>query len=187
MGIFETAIFYTLIGAAVAFAAMLVERDRSPARRAATFALTLVFWPVFAPFLLSMRSRPPVQRPEGPLDRRIASTEADLIAAMQRIRGVAEAVLAPEIDRVRHLAIALHGMAKRLGEMDRLLETPEFSVSRAEALLAELEDKVKDRDDPRLSSVRSRLRNIERLRGMRAKAADDLERALYKMEEMSSQ
>lgn len=199
MGVLETAIFYLVIGAAIAFSSLLIEREQTHAKRAALFAGTLIFWPAFAPFLfnrvtarpkdaeLAPAPRAPETANDSPLDRRIASTEAELLASMERLHGVAETVLAPELARVRKLAVALHGMAKRLAEMDRLLETPEFSAARAEALLAELEAKVKDRDDARLLSVRARMRNIERVRAMRVKTADELERAIFKMEEMSSQ
>lgn len=182
MGILETAIFYLFIGVAVAFASLLIEREARPVKRGLLFVGTLIFWPLFAPFLLSRRAAPPESGPD-PLARRIASTEAELIAALGRVRFAGEA----DRDRVRKLAVALSAMAKRLSEMDRLLETPEFSATRAEALLAELEAKVKDREDTRLSSVRARLRNIERVRAMRSKTGDDLERALFRMEEMSSQ
>lgn len=197
MGVLETAIFYLVIGAAVAFSSLLIEREKTRLERAVLFAGTLIFWPAFAPFLFGrVFAEPKAPRAtaatapaehDSPLDRRIASTEGELLASMERLHGVAETVLAPELARVRKLAVALHGMAKRLLEMDRLLETPEFSAARAEALLAELETKVKDRDDARLLSVRARMRNIERVRAMRAKTADELERAIFKMEEMSSQ
>jgi hypothetical protein len=109
------------------------------------------------------------------------------MGALSRLDGIAEDVLAPEIERVRGLAAALHSMAKRLKEMDRLLDTPEFSRSRAEALARELEAKGLAVDDPRKESVGARMRNIDRLAGMRARLAEELDRALFKMEEMSSQ
>jgi hypothetical protein len=193
MGVKETALIYLLIGLAMAAASILLEAERSLYARSSLFLGTLFFWPVFAPFILSRERAPlapPVKRalpPMSPIESRIAATEKELVSALQRMRGVAEAVLSPELDRVRSLSVGLKNMAQKLGEMDALLATPEFSAIKAGNVLRELKEKVDDPDDGRVRSVEARLRNIERLRGMRTKTADDLERALYKMEEMSSQ
>lgn len=68
-----------------------------------------------------------------------------------------------------------------------LLATPEFDASRAAVLLAELSGRVTDRHDLRESSLRTRLRNIEKLQALRAHTAEILERSLLKLEELSSQ
>ena len=100
---------------------------------------------------------------------------------------MAEEVVAPEVARVHGLAGSMTAMEQRVREMDALLATSEFDAAAAGAALAQLEARGLAEDDPRLESVRSRLRNIDRLRQMRNRTGDDLERIVLRLEEMSSQ
>jgi hypothetical protein len=189
MSITGTAIIYLILGAVVAIATLLRENEASRSKRAAGLIITLIFWPIFLPFLLGRPGASSVAAP-GPrteIDQRIDAVEDNLLGALSRLHGIAEDILAPEVERVRGLAGALHGMGRRLIEMDRLLATPEFSKTRTEALATELEERSVQEDDPRRESLRARAKNIDRLTAMRARLSEDLERALFKMEEMSSQ
>jgi hypothetical protein len=192
MGITGTAIIYLLLGAVVAIAALLKDRGPADSTRIGGFLLALIFWPILLPFFLAHPSASgtrstPRAGPRTETEQRIDAVEESLLGALSRLEGVAEDVLAPEVERIRGLAVALHGMARRLLEMDRLLETPELSTSRAEGLARELVAKGVSADDPRCESIRARLKNIERLAQMRGRLSEDLERALFKMEEMSTQ
>jgi hypothetical protein len=121
------------------------------------------------------------------LPARVGAIQAQLLTGLGGLRGVAEEILAPELARVRGLDGALAQMEQRLTEMDALLATPEFDPAAAQAALAALEARGVAEDDPRRQSLRARLRNIERLRGMRTRTSEDLERVVLKLEEMGSQ
>jgi hypothetical protein len=185
MGIRETSLIYFLVGAVVAVALVIRSDEASRPRRALVGAAGLVFWPLFAPVLLGGKGRGSLSG--NAFDARIRGAEAQLISALSRIRGVAEDVVAPEVARVHGLAGAMTAMEQRLREMDVLLATAEFDAGAAGAALARLEERGLAEDDPRLESLRSRLRNIDRLRQMRNRTGDDLERIVLKLEEMSSQ
>ena len=70
--------------------------------------------------------------------------------------------------------------------MDRLLTSPEFDATKARARLAELRGQGLGDDDPRVGSLRMRVRNIDRLTALRDRTAELLERTLLKMEELNS-
>jgi DNA repair ATPase RecN len=185
MGVTGTLIVYAIIGCSVG-AATLLQRDG-----VAGALLAAAFWPMFLPLLLA-RSRAPAEHVfeppvvVGEIDERIAANEARLCSALTKLEGIALEVLEPEIARVHGLARALRAMAKREREMEELLATPELSIERAKALLEDLAARNGQGDDTRLESVRARMKNIERLAAMKRRYGDELERALLKMEEMSS-
>ena len=172
MGFAGTALVYALIGIAVGIALAMQER-----RKLLFFLAGLFFWPVFAPFLLASATKPAVKAP--PQDR--------VLRALASLDGLAEDAVAPEMARLRGFAGAMEGMNRRIAEMDELLAGPEMSEPAARSLLTELASRGVSAEDPRQQSVRARLRNIERLRAMRDRTRADLERILYKLEEVSTQ
>lgn len=191
MGVLETTVLYLLIGLVVAAALLLREEPgQGLAGRLALVGGALCFWPILAPGLLASRAprreQPPVVASTA-LATRIAAAQEQLLSALGRMDGLAEEILAPEVARIRGLSGALHTMERRCSEMGALLATPEFDEARALALLAELGGRGRGDEDPRLQSVRARLKNIERLRAMERGTADELERVLLKLEELSSQ
>jgi hypothetical protein len=147
------------------------------------FLAGLAFWPLFAPVLLAGGARPPA--PRAGFHARVQGAEALLLAALERAREASE-LAAPEVARVRGLTGAVASMEKRVEEMDALLQGPEFDEAHARASLAELSRRGVPEDDPRTRSVQARLRNVERLRAMRQRTLEDLERIVLKVEEMSS-
>ena len=181
MGFTETMFIYLLIGAVVASANLLLNARTAAWKSALSFAAAVPFWPIFAPFLIA-RSRPEPHAADPGLEARITAGEARLIEALKSLDGVAEEVLAPEVEGVRGLGRALRTMARRASEMTALLATPEFSRERAARTLAALEDT----DDPRGASIRARIANIDRLESMRKRTTHALERALFDVEEIGS-
>ena len=199
MGIFETAIIYTLIGFAIAASLALAREAPTTLAAGALFVVHTIFWPFFAPILLgeAVETRDPptadsnatdeAQLPDV-ADPKIRRTEAQLLSALDRVGGIAEELLGPQMESVRNLSSSLARMDERIAEMDTLLKSSEFDRQAAEqALEALLDDPSIDDGDERIESVRSRLRNIDRLQKMRRLATRDLQRALLKMEEMNSQ
>jgi len=185
-----TLVIYVILGLVVATATAL--RDVRPAalRLAFLFTAGVLFWPLLAPSLLGAASPGPSASasPDGALEPRIQAAEDQILAALARVKGgIAAGALAPEAARVRHLASSLRALATRLGEMDETLRAPELDTARLEARLAELAAKGTLESDARTVSLRARLRSVERLRALRVRTHDDVERALFKMEEITSQ
>jgi hypothetical protein len=201
MGITETSIIYTIIGVVCASAMWLAAPAEHGVFRAARFVLHTVLWPFFAPLLLgrTFDTDRPAQRASPPAsvgdDPRVHQAEQRLLEALASLDGVAEDVLGSQMDHVRHLTGSLAAMAGRMGEMDELLATDEFDEARAQAALEAIcqregqsDDKSDDIDTrARRESVGARLRNIRRLKQMRQALSADLERAILKIEEISSQ
>src|SRR5437899_4374556 len=134
MGFAETGLLYALIGMVVGIALVLREERR----RLLFFLAGLLFWPVFAPFLLSSGKPAP---PRAAQDR--------VLRALSHLDGLAEDVVAPEIARIRGLAGAMEAMSRRIAEMDALLAGPELNESSARALLQELTARGVPEKDPR--------------------------------------
>ena len=192
MGIMGTALLYAIAGMVVAAALALQNAgERGTAKRIGLFLVWTLLWPFFAPLLfgraLDQAAADNTTDASPVFDPRLRTAQERLLAALQGVDGVAKEVLVQEVARVQKLTDSLAAMESRLSEMDALLASPEFDASRAEAALRAFRDRGLAEDDPRVASLRSRERNIEQLHTMRERAAQDLERALLKMEEMHSQ
>lgn len=187
MGVIETALFYLLIGAAVG-SALLLRETRSPLfARVAIAALGVLCWPFFAALLLARAHPAETAGPRGSaLELRISQAERVLEQALERLDLATSELVAREVERVRHLVDPLRAMAHRLAEMDALLAAPEFDREQAERRFAALESNARG-DDPRLETLRARLRNIDRLEKMRAHTEAALDRALLELEELGAQ
>lgn len=198
MGVLETAVLYLLLGAVVAVAMGLRHGVGGAAGwlRIPAWALC---WPLFAPLLLGEATRAgddpatgprpagvPDAPPAGPHPR-LADAQRQLLAALGRLEGLAEEVLAPEVARVHHLTASLEAMARRFEEMDALLSTPAFDPERIDGAIAELEGRGVAANDARRQSLAARRRNIERLDNLKDATAEAFERALLQMEEMGAQ
>lgn len=183
MGVLETGIIYLLIGLAVAAALVLRDGAGGLGVRVALFLAGVAFWPVFAPVLLAGPKAP--ERSAAGFSARVKGAEAQLLAALERAQG-AGGVAAAEMARMRGLAGAVASMERRVEEMDGMLASPEFDAAAARAALTELAGRGIPEEDPRTQSVQARLRNIERLRAMRERTLEDLERIVLKVEEMCS-
>ncbi len=191
MGLFGTAILYAILGLVVASATALGEATTRPSAGRLVFLFTVgaVFWPLFAPMLLGGRGGAEAGAGAGiEGDGRIRAAEADMLAALAKVKGgVAGEAMAPEAAKVRDLASGLRAMAVRLVEIDEALRAPGLDTAAIEAQLADVAARGGAESDPRAQSLRARLRNIERLRALRGRTGEDLERSLFKMEEITSQ
>jgi hypothetical protein len=191
MGLSGTAIIYLLLGLVVASATVLGEATTRPSAGRIVFLFTVgaVFWPLFAPTLLGGRAGAAAgDGAGGEGDERIGAAEADMLAALAKVKGgVAGEAMAPEAAKVRDLASGLRALAVRRAEIEEALRAPGLATAAIEAQLAEATARGGAESDPRVQSLRARLRNIERLRALRGRTGDDLERSLFKMEEITSQ
>jgi hypothetical protein len=193
MGLAGTAIIYLVLGLVVATATALGDARRGAARLAFLFTVGAVFWPLFAPMLFGNKAAPGAGHEasrggDAAGNARIRSAEADMLAALAKVKGgVAGEAMAPEAAKVRDLATGLRAMAARIGEIDEALRAPGLDPAAIEAQLADVAARGGAGSDPRARSLRARLRNVERLGALRARTADELERSLCKMEEITSQ
>ena len=183
-----TCVVYLLIGLAVGVALLLRSEEHSLLNQLSVALGGVLFWPFFAPLLLAGPAIPmDARRSRAPGGSHFAAVQQSLLTAMSGLKGVAEEVLAPELARVRGLADSVTAMEHRLEEMSRLLDTPEFDGKAAAAALEGLVARGLGDQDPRVQSVKARLRNIDRLQSMRTRTSDDIERVVLKLEELSSQ
>ncbi|HZN92123.1 MAG TPA: hypothetical protein VFB81_05440 [Myxococcales bacterium] len=189
MGVLETGIIYGLIGIAVATALVLRSADESAPARVALFTLGTCFWPLYAPALLApAKARDPGRGPSpdaSTLSERMQAAQARLLDALAQVDGVAQAV-APEVARVRLVTGQVAAMERRVREIDALLGTEEFDLAAARDALQRIAARGIPESDPRHQSLQVRVRNIERLRAIRDRTLEDLERIALKLEEMSS-
>lgn len=193
MGLTGTAIIYLLLGLVVASATALREARPGAGRALFLFTVGALFWPLFAATLLgggAASATPGDAGAEGDsaASARIRAAETDMLAALAKVKGgVAGEAMAPEAARVRDVASGLRAMAARVVEIEEALRAPGLDPAAIEAQLADVAARGGAESDPRAQSLRARLRNVERLRGLRARTGEDLERSLFKMEEITSQ
>jgi hypothetical protein len=188
MNLATTALFYLLIGGAVA-GAILVRPDRwSRGDRLFRATTAILFWPLYLPLLLQTNSRgnapqtlassnvdgsaPASLDPE--LSQAITQVEAELDLALGSLDGWSDSVLARERDRFTELRTAWRQQAARIGELDRLLSQPAFLQGVAGATAAAHV----------ASAETARGENIQRLHAIRRRLHDDLVGTLAKVREL---
>jgi hypothetical protein len=138
MTLATTAVFYLVLGAAVAFAAYLLDDRLAGGQRAFRLATALFFWPLHLPLLVqhaALMSENATAESQGKpsdfLAQAIAQVESELEAALRSLDGWAEGVLADEQQRLRELRLAWRNQAERIREIDRLLAQPEILATAA--------------------------------------------------------
>ena len=171
----ETAIFYLLLGVAVAVA-VYIRRDNGSGFAAwcQTIAACL-FWPLFVPLLLSAPDatttagshRATTNQPQpDALSTAITQVEAELDAALEGLDGWAEDVLNSEQQRLSELKSAWKLQAGRIRQLDRLLaEQAAYENSLGEA--------AADVESAR-QSEKVRCENIRQLAALRKQMHADL-------------
>src|SRR5437868_3597723 len=179
----QTLVLYVVIGGAVAAAVYLAGGDGRWFR----VVTAVPFWPLYLPLLLTPTR--PVDEPVAPppcdeLAAAIGQVDAELEAALGSLDGWAEDVLAREKVRIRDLRTAWLAQAQRIREMDRLLALPEFAEERAAE--PPPSGSPPAADDRLRGSRQARRQNIERLRRLRRRAADDLAGSLAWVRELVS-
>jgi hypothetical protein len=164
----ETAIFYLLLGAAVATAVYLRGTSGGGIRTGFDVASACLFWPLFVPVLLApvkfdktenAQAGRGVTDAEDSLSAAITQVEAELDTALEGLDGWAEDVLRSEAHRLEELRSAWKLQAMRIRQLDRLLAAPE---SRDDSLAEAATDVEKARQSEKLR--RENIRQLESLR-----------------------
>ncbi len=172
-------VLYLMMGAGVGLAVFLTDRAGTRTERCFRVATAVPFWPLYVPVLLHAARPVPLPKEIEPLDDMaagIAQVDCELQSALGSLRGWAEGVLTREKDRLGELRSAWTAQAQRIREMDRLLLLPEPTDRPANEGI-----------NPRLQqSEQARLRNLQRIQQLRARAHDDLMGTLAWVRELVS-
>jgi hypothetical protein len=185
----QTLVLYLVVGAGVAGAVYLRAAAGRGSRRWLVVATAAAFWPLYLPLLLAPGRAPPAGPPEVPpagqddLDAAIDQVNAELAAALGSLDGWAEEALLREKARVHDLSAAWLAQAQRIREMDRVLarsrDDGEIPESPSAPRLAAAGSRFQ-------SSRQARRDNLQRLRGLRQKAHDELIASLAWVRELVS-
>lgn len=167
----ETAIFYLVLGAAVAAAVFIRGRGGTAFTSAVQAAGACLFWPLFVPMLLSPTStkanvttNSPDSEAAAPdsLAAAISQVEAELDAALDGLDGWAENVLNSEQHRLEELRIAWKAQADRIRQIDQLLAQPSAQVDSLAEVAADVasarhSEKTRQDNIRQLSALRNRM------------------------------
>lgn len=186
MALETTLIFYLVVGLSVAAAMFLTADERTTGHRLFQVTTSFLFWPLYLPILLS-KNDPTSEGIASPLNPRdamaeaIAQVESELDAALSRLDGWAEDVLARETQRIGELRAAWNTQAARIREMDQLLSQPGFNALGPDSTASNTTT-----DDRISQSLRTRRENIERLAAVRRRAHEELMSTLAWVRELVS-
>jgi hypothetical protein len=167
----ETAIFYLLLGGAVAAAVYIRGRTDDPIGTGLQLAAACLFWPLFVPMLLSpsvadlaasSKSTEKADVQNDGLAAAISQVETELDAALEGLDGWAEDVLNSEQHRLEELRAAWKAQADRIRRIDQLLAEPSAradSLAEVSAEVASARQSEKTRQDNirQLSNLRKRM------------------------------
>jgi hypothetical protein len=174
MLLLETAIFYFVLGTAVAVAVYLRGHDSSPIKIAMKSSAACLFWPLFVPLLLTSSpdesseatKSPETDTHQDSLAAAISQVETELDTALGGLDGWAEDVLASEQHRLEELRAAWKAQAVRIRQIDQLLAEPAAHVDSLAQVAVDVESARK--------SERTRLDNIQQLVRLRNRMHADL-------------
>ncbi len=160
-------LIYGLIGVGVAVAVYLSDMARTPVQRCFQTAASLIFWPLFLPFILRRNSARTAVLEEAAsandeMGRAIRQVETELATALQAIDGFDTNHVC--LDRLHARWVA---QADRIREMDLLLASPQYTAPN-DAIQAEkpiLRDGVTSTN--RLGGINALSNVVERLREVR--------------------
>lgn len=181
MTFFGSAIFYVLIGASVAVAVLLSDRNASIAANVMQSIFAVLFWPLYLPGLLhqsrAFESGRKSNTTNEPLIDNMAvaicQVESELQAALTSLNGWAGDVLAGQFDRFDELKTAWRTQADRIREIDALLAQPGFAQESDAG--ANSKPHVDAAEGNRINHCETaRSENLQRLRAIRRKLHDDL-------------
>lgn len=167
MSLLDLGALYALVG--LGCAVVVFKRARgSRRRRAASGALALVLWPIWAP--LALVPDPPRRTPAS---GRVARVEAELERAVAAAKGSPFEMLLPEeaADRIR---AELRSAAARIDELDLVLAQPGFDRAEAERRVAELSHEGSPNALRTAVLHRDNVARLEALRDKHARAIEEL-------------
>jgi chromosome segregation ATPase len=167
----ETAIFYLLLGGAVAIAVFIRGRTTPGHTIGLRMAAACLFWPLFLPVLLAEPggdaanddTKTQLSRADqDALAAAISQVETELDAALEGLDGWAENVLNSEHHRLEELRLAWKTQADRIRQIDRLLADPSATADSLTRLASDVEsarqsEKTRQENIRQLSLLRNRM------------------------------
>ena len=171
----DTAMFYLVLGGAVAVAVYLRGRREQALADALQIVAACLFWPLFVPMLLAesppevpeeTNSPTPKNENQDALAAAIAQVESELDAALDGLDGWAENVLNSEHHRLDELRVAWKAQADRIRQIDRLLAEPSAQTDSLSEVAADIESARQ--------SEKTRLENIRQIAILRRRMHADL-------------
>ncbi len=192
MGIRETLVIYALLGTVMALTMYTArEHRREGVRPVLDFIAWAAFWPFFAPLALGRRYPGRAQQTprvgEKESNSHVVHIKERLLDALRSLPGLDETMIQPQIARIETIVQSLGQAEDRLRQMEGLLASTEFDMRRVDEALNQLVGEGYGPDEPRITSLKARKKNIEHLKMMRTRTENELDRALVKLEEMTSQ
>lgn len=179
MNLATTAVFYAVLGSAVAVALFLAPDAGRGFERGVRLVTAWLFWPLYLPLLLQPRGRAArllTAPPHDELSAAIAQVERELAAAWRSLDGWAEEALSREAGRVEELRAAWCAQAARIRELDDLLAQQAPETEGAADMLGERAQR----------STAARRENLARLQALRARLYDDLVGTLAWVRELAT-
>lgn len=167
MSLLDLAALYALVG--LGCATLVWRRTRgSRRRRAASAALSLGLWPIWAP--LALVPDPPRRTPAS---GRVARIEAELERAVAAAAGSPFEMLLPEEAAERIRSELRHAML-RIDELDSVLAQPGFDLAQAERRVTELADSGSPTALRTAVLHRNNVGRLEALRDKHTRALEEL-------------
>lgn len=167
MSLLDLGVLYALVG--LGCAVVVYRRTGGTTRkRAASAALALPLWPIWAP--LALVPDPPRRTPAS---GRVARIEAELERALAAAAGTPFAVLlpVPAAERIRR---ELRQAVQRIDELDQVLAQPGFDLAQAERRITTLSETGSPRAVRTAVLHRDNVARLEALRDRHARALDEL-------------
>jgi len=190
MRLTESLLLYGLIGLGCG-AYQLRLQGEGLAGRSMLMALSLLFWPLLLPMLLSRQEerRGPQASEErmapGPYHDQIGQGMAEVEAAIAEAEGAAGQLLAKEGQILDAIGRQLRWLDSRLQEIQRLRQQPTFQVAQIEAELARATDA--GAGEMTLESLAVKLQNAQQMADIEAEYGRRIEDSLALLGRIHSQ
>ena len=121
--------------------------------------LVVVLWPLWAPLVIAQRHS-------------LGDDERELLSALSRAQSSPLAPILPDAETARVLAARLREAAERLGEVDALLERPDFDPVAVETRVKELAARGAN---AAAATAQLRVRTLGQLRSLRVRYRSELD------------
>lgn len=190
MGIVATILMYLIIGMVVAPTMSIVQRRTHNRGAFAAIVTWVVLWPFFVPALLApVVSNAPFLTDQTPLPAStcLVAAQRRLLETIDRLDGLTKSAIRPQMSQIMEMLQTLNHAERRLQEMEQWLHSQTCDLTQIDSRLCELHSQGIDPNEPRVRSLLTQRRNIERLYTMRDLERMELERAICQLDEINSQ
>ncbi|MDQ3338696.1 MAG: hypothetical protein M4D80_26320 [Myxococcota bacterium] len=146
---------YLGLGAAIALVLAVTLRGQ----KTSDTLLVVVLWPLWAPLVIAQRHS-------------LGDDERELLSALSRAQSSPLAQVLPDAETARVLAARLREATERLGELDALLDRPDFDPATVETRVKELAARGAN---AAAATAQLRVRTLGQLRSLRVRYRSELD------------